>query len=219
MLRKFAPLLVIVAAAALTGCISLTQYVKLNADGSARVTVDTWVDDFSDLESSASTAAATAAQPPTPPPEPTLEDDMGPAFKNLAGITVAENWVQREEVEGKKIIHSKLVLDVDRLDRLNGVGLYKDTTFTSGKKGKDVAFGQVTLNKREKKEEPSPESEELVRKMFEGYTFTYVVEMPGEVKSTNGTLGADKRTVTWKWPLYEFTQMEKVEMTASAKAK
>jgi hypothetical protein len=34
---------------------------------------------------------------------------------------------------------------------------------------------------------------------------------------TNGTLGEDGRTVTWEWPLYEFTQQEEIVMTAISK--
>ena len=220
---------VMLAAGLLCGCISLKQYVKLNADGSAIVTVETWVDDLSELgepeAGTAETAAAATAEPtpavkPTPPAEPTVEDEMGPAFGGREGIEVVENWARREEKEdGTKVIHTKLIMNVDRLDRLSGIGCFENTTFTEGKKGKDLTFGEVVLNTQEKKEAASAESEELVRKMFEGYTFTYVLEMPGEVKAADGAIGEDKRTVTWSWPLYDFTRMDKVEMTATGKAK
>ena len=41
--------------------------------------------------------------------------------------------------------------------------------------------------------------------------------MPGRVVDTNGTLGEDGRTVTWEWPLYDFSNQEKIVMTAASR--
>ena len=225
-------------AAALTGCISLEQRLKLNDDGSADVTVDTWVIDLSDLEKAAkeledatpgtadqpapADQPGTAEQPaaaaePAETAAPPIEDEMGPAFADLPGITVKENWAKYEDKDDSRFVHTHLALTVDKLERLDGVGIFKATTFTLKTKGKGWTFAQNIVNEQEKTEKPSPESEALAAEMFKGCTFTYILETPGEVKTTNGTLAEDKRTVTWSWPLYDFSKMEKVEMKATTK--
>jgi hypothetical protein len=78
-------------------------------------------------------------------------------------------------------------------------------------------FTQVIKNERsDDAKESSAESEELARTLFEGYTFTYTLTMPGSVSETNGTLSDDGQTVTWEWPLYDFSNQEEIRMTAAS---
>lgn len=227
MKRTVIPGMAAVLAFALAGCISLTQNVKLNADGSAKVTVDTWVDDLSGLTNTPGTAATAAKPSPAaamaevpktaaPPVEPTVEVEMGPAFANVSGVKVEENWAKLEGEADARKTHTHLVMTVDKLEKLNGVGVFKDQVFNLKKKGKTLTFTQLIHNSQEKKDS-SAESEAMAKEMFKNYKFTYVLETPSEVKSTNGMLGEDKKTVTWSWPLYEFSQAKDIEMTAATK--
>lgn len=228
------PFVGIAAALALTGCVSMTQNIAFNADGSANVAIDMWVDDFSrwgngaagtDPAAGTAATAATAApagtaeSAPTPEQPPVVSDEMGPAFADVAGVSIEENWAQFEGEGENRKTHTRLVMNVDRIERLNKIGVFKDTTLSCAKKSGKLVFTQKMINENKKKEETSPDTDQMMRELFKGYTMTYVVTMPGEVKQTNGTLGEDKRTITWQWSLYDFSKMETVELTATANTK
>lgn len=228
------PLVGMAAAFVMMGCVSMTQNIAFNADGSAKVALDMWVDDLSrwgagaaGTDSTAGTAAtaATAAPPPTaespPAPEqpPEISDEMGPAFANIPGVSIEENWAKFEGEGENRKTHTRLVMAVDKIERLNKIGVFKDTTLSCAKKSGKLVFAQKMINENKKKEETSPDTDQMMRELFKGYTMTYVVTMPGEVKQTNGTLGEDKRTITWQWSLYDFSKMETIELTATANAK
>lgn len=199
------------ALVAVAGCITYEQHTKFDEDGSGRVVVDTWVDYFGEEGEDGEEAAAAE-------PELEISEEMGPAFASLEGVTVEENWIKMEGEGEERVEHTRLILAFDDVDKLNGHGVFEDQAMTFEKKGKKFIFTQtITHEAEEKEEESSPESEELARALFEGYTFTYSVVMPGKIVETNGTTGEDGRTVTWEWPLYEFTQQEEIVMTATSK--
>lgn len=219
-------------AALVAGCVSLQQQTTLNADGSGRMVVDMWVDNMADLAGTAEGTPGTAATAETAgtaaaapaPKELAVSEEMGPAFANVEGVKIEENWIKTEtEGEGeaaKKRDHTRLVLSFDNIERLKGHGVFEKADLAAKVKGGKFSFSQVIHNEpKDKESESSAESEALAKQMFEGYTFTYSVTMPGEVKETNGTVAEDKRTVTWSWPLYDFSQMKTVEMTATSALK
>jgi len=219
------------AALAMAACVSYQQKLALHADGSGRLEADMWVDDMSGLTAAltAATAAPATATAETAVAAATAErpvsEEMGSAFANVAGLKIVENWALLETTgEGasaSKKEHTRLVLDFDNLELLKGHGIFAKQDLAFKTKGGKCTFTQLIRNdrKKEKAEEPSPETEALTRQMFDGYTFSYEVVMPGEVTDTNGTVAADKRTVTWSWPLYDFTEMEEIKMTATSKVK
>jgi hypothetical protein len=196
------------ALALAAGCISYKQHTTLESDGSGRMVVDTWVRYFGDEEET----------PADEMPEVWVADDLGPAFADLKGVTIEENWAEVEGEGEEQFEHTHLALSFDNVEKLNGRGVFEDQELTFRKKGGGFIFKQVIWNEREEEpEETSKESEELARSLFEGYTFTYTVVMPGPVVDTNGTLAEDGRTVTWEWPLYDFANLEEVEMTAESR--
>jgi hypothetical protein len=197
------------ALVAVAGCISYEQHTTLEEDGSGRVVVDTWVDYFGEEEAGEETAAQ----------EPELEigEEMGSAFTALAGVTVEENWVKLEGEGEDRTEHTRLALGFDKIENLSGHGVFKDQELSFSKQGKKYTFTQTIAHELEEKTEEAAEYEDLSRSLFEGYTFTYTVVMPGPVVETNGTLADDGRTVTWEWPLYDFTQQEEIVMTAASK--
>lgn len=199
------------ALVAVAGCITYEQHTTFEEDGSGRIVVDTWVDYFDEEEEDGEEAA-------TAEPELEIGEEMGPAFASLDGVTVEENWIKLEGEGEDRVEHTRLVLGFDDVENLTGHGIFEDQDMSFEKKGKKYTFTQtITHKSEEEEEETSPESEELARALFEGYTFTYTVVMPGKIVETNGTLGEDGRTVTWEWPLYEFTQEEEIVMTAVSK--
>jgi hypothetical protein len=196
---------------AVAGCITYEQHTTFQEDGSGRVVVDTWVDYFAADEEDGEKAA-------TAEPELEIGEEMGPAFASLEGVTIEENWIKMEGEGEDRVEHTRLILGFDDVGKLAGHGVFEDQGMSFEKKGKKYTFTQtITHEREEEEEETSAESEELARSLFEGYTFTYSVVMPGKIVETNGTLGEDGRTVTWEWPLYEFTQQEEIVMTAISK--
>jgi len=190
------------------GCISYNQHTTFESDGSGRIVLDTWVRYFGDEEGD-----QTAGENVTPE----ASDELGPAFAGLKGVTVEENWANVEGEGDDRREHTHIVLGFDKVERFSGHGVFKNQELTFQKDGNEFLFKQVILNEREEEpEESTKESEELARTLFEGYTFTYTVVMPGRVVDTTGTVGDGGRTVTWEWPLYDFANLEEVIMTAAS---
>lgn len=212
------------AAVVLQGCLSYQQHIKLNADGSGSVTVDAWVDDFSEVKKnleetleSEGGSAETAAPEPETPQELTIPDEFGNAFKNLEGITIVENWIKYEpptEPDKNGRNHTRLVLTFDNLSRLNGHGVFRDQELSVKTKKNKTTFTHIIHNDIDKEAKKAQSDEEWARALFADYKFTYSVEMPGKVTETNGTVGPDGRTVTWSWPLIDFSRTEKITMKA-----
>ncbi len=190
------------------GCISYQQNTTFAEDGSGRIVVDTWLDYYGTEEDGAETSSET-------PPPPEISEELGPAFAGLEGVQVEENWTRVEGEGDKKREHTHLALAFDKVETLNGFGVFKNQELSFEKVGPKFVFTQVIRNERaDDEEEASPESEELARTLFEGYTFTYTLTMPGSVSETNGTLTEGGQTVTWEWPLYDFSNQEEIKMTA-----
>ncbi len=201
---------IVAALAVLTGCISYQQHATFESDGSGRIVIDTWVDYFNGDEE--------GGEPEEEPAKPEISEELGPAFSDLEGVTIEENWTLLEGEGEDRREHTHLVLSFDKVERLNGHGIFENQKLTFEKKGDEFAFRQFIRNERkEEQEESTEESEELARTLFEGYTFTYAVVMPGKVVDTGGTVGEDGRTVTWEWPLYDFANEEEIVMTATSR--
>jgi hypothetical protein len=192
------------------GCISYQQNTTFAEDGSGRIVVDTWLDYYGTEEDGAEESNATSAAPD-------ISEELGPAFADLEGVKIEENWTKVEGEGDEKREHTHLVLAFDKVETLNGFGVFKNQQLSFENAGPKFVFTQVIRNERaDDEEEASPESEELARTLFEGYTFTYTLTMPGNVSETNGTLSDDGRTVTWEWPLYDFSNQEEITMTATS---
>ncbi|NIT35279.1 MAG: hypothetical protein GTN49_02080 [candidate division Zixibacteria bacterium] len=198
------------AAAIVAGCVSYKQQVTFESDGSGRVVVDAWVDHFDVAEEESQTASAQNA--------PEINQGLGPAFAGLDGVTVEENWVKVEGEEDERREHTRLVLAFDKVENLAGHGVFEKQELSFQKNDGEFAFTQtIRTGRKKERQEYTKESEELARSLFEGYTFTYAVVMPGRVVDTNGTLGEDGRTVTWEWPLYDFSNQDVIVMTAASR--
>lgn len=196
--------------AIVAGCISYEQHIAFENDGSGRIILDTWVDYFATDEAGEQAAGEKA------PSE--VGEELGPAFAGIKGVTIEENWTKIEGEGDNRREHTRLVLKFDKVERLNGHGVFKNQELSFKKKRREFAFTQVIRNEqKERSEEYSEESEKLARTLFEGYTITYTVVMPGRVVDADGTVGEDGRTVSWEWPLYDFSNEEKIIMTVTSR--
>lgn len=196
--------------AIVAGCISYEQHITFESDGSGRIILDTWVDYFGADEGGDQAVGEKA------PSE--IGEELGPAFAGIKGVTIEENWTKIEGEGDNRREHTRLVLNFDEVERLNGHGVFKNQQLSLKKKSKEFVFTQVIHNvQKERSEEYSEESEKLARTLFEGYTITYTVVMPGRVVDADGTVNDDGRSVTWEWPLYDFSNEEEIIMTATSR--
>ncbi len=195
--------------AMVAGCISYEQKITFQPDGSGTVVADMWVDRLS--------PTADDEGPAVEAPTPEVSEEMGPAFADLEGVAVAENWVKVEGEGDDRREHTRLALNFGDVGKLVGHGIFDKQELSFRKEGDNFVFAE-TIHNNPQESESSAESEELARAMFEGYTFTYTVVMPAAVVETNGTLAENQRTVTWSWPLYDFATLDEIVMTATAAA-
>ncbi|MGD8718711.1 MAG: hypothetical protein PVH29_07800 [Candidatus Zixiibacteriota bacterium] len=215
MQRFFSIIAVCAALAVVAGCISYQQNTKFEADGSGTLTIDTWMFYFDD-EPTGGQGTDPEAEAPTTAAD-SLTGDLGAPFEGVEGVTIEDQWEKVEGEGDERQTHSHLVLSFDKIGTLNGTGAFENQEMSFEEKDGKYVFLQTIINEHEEDpKEVTPESKELARALFEGYTFTYSVEMPGKITETNGTVGEDGRTVTWEWPLYDFASAEKTVMSATA---
>jgi hypothetical protein len=203
-------------AAALCGCVvvaggwvSYEQHVTFENDGSGRMVLDWWVDDW-----------VLSAMPPLRE----LGKEAVSAFTGLEGVTVEESWTEVEGEGPDEREHIRVVVAFDKVETLTGNHVFENGEFSFKKKGKEFAFTQVLKPHygEEPEDFPGEGNEELVRDLlerFEDHTITFTVVMPGRVADTNGTVSEDGRTVTWAWSLYEvgLREEKKIMMTATSR--
>jgi hypothetical protein len=194
----------------IAGCISYEQHTTFAEDGSGRVVVDTWVDYFGEDEEGDETGEEA--------PATEIGQEMGPAFADVDGVAVEENWTKLEGEGEDRRAHARLALAFEKIENVAGRGIFENQNMSFDKQGKKYVFTHTIRHEAKgESEDSTAESEELARTLFEGYTFTYTLVMPGKIVETNGVPGEDRRTVTWEWPLYDFSQQEEIIMTATSK--
>jgi len=185
------------------GCMDYSQKIVVSEDGSATVTLDGWLDEaLSGLSENVSAE--------TGGPENIFLDE----FEGKPGVKLLESFTETDEATG--VEHHHITFNVKSPDALEDLPSFGESGSIKWEtKGDEITFEQQIRNETEEYE--APEDEELMRSLFEGYTWTYEVVMPGPITETNGTVGADGRTVTWTWPLFDFTLLEEIAMTAKCK--
>jgi hypothetical protein len=217
MQRLLSVIAVCAATAVVAGCITYEQHTTFEADGSGTLAIDTWMFYFGEEGEDGQAVDPEAEAAAEPTAADSLTGDLGAPFEGVEGVSVEEQWEKVEGEGDERQTHSHLVLSFDNIGVLNGLGAFENQEIAFEEKDGNYVYSQIIVNEHEDDpEEATPESEELARSLFEGYTFTYTVEMPGEIIETNGTVGEDGRTVTWEWPLYDFASAEKTVMTAVA---
>jgi hypothetical protein len=194
------------------GCFRYEQTVVLNAEGTAEVTVTY----------SVPAALAGDEREPSPAPLP----DAGPGAPSHEEEAAAlESTFRRFGVEVTDVSVAddgdfrtyEVTGTVAGPDALGPALPYFDEHKTEYKTdGKSVKFKETIEHKLSKKERPTDEEKPLLEALFPDCGFTFRVIMPGPIKETNGTVGADGRTVEWCFGLAEFLFTEKVEMWAEA---
>jgi hypothetical protein len=92
---------------------------------------------------------------------------------------------------------------------------------TFSKKGDKFTFKQTIRNELgDEDKKTAKEDEEFARALFRDYAFTFSVVMPGVVADSDGIVGEDGRTVTWKIPTADviFMKLGYIELTAVSRA-
>jgi hypothetical protein len=200
-MRYSALILAVGAAVLLTaGCMDYSQKIVVAEDGSATVTLDGWLDEaLAGLSEDVSAEMGGS------------ENIFLSEFEGEPDVEIFDSSVETDEATGVEHHHVTFnVVSPDALEDLPSFGEPGSVTWET--KGGETTFEQKIRNDTEEYE--VAEDEELMRSLFEGYTWTYEVVMPGPITQTNGTVGADGRTVTWTWPLFDFTRVEEIVMTA-----
>lgn len=199
---RYSALILAVGAAVLlaAGCMDYSQKIVVAEDGSATVTIDGWLDEA--LAGVSEDLSAETGE---------SENIFLSEFEGEPGVEILGSSVETDEATG--VEHHHITFNVESPDALEDLPSFGESGSVKWEtNGGEVTFEQKIRNETEEYE--AAEDEELMRSLFEGYTWTYEVVMPGPITQTNGTVGADGRTVTWTWPLFDFTRVEEVVMTA-----
>lgn len=199
---RYSALILAVGAAVFlaAGCMDYSQKIVVAEDGSATVTLDGWLDEA--LAGVSEDLSAETGE---------SENIFLSEFEGEPGVEILGSSVETDEPTG--VEHHHVTFNVESSDALEDLPSFGESGSVKWEtNGGEVTFEQKIRNETEEYE--AAEDEELMRSLFEGYTWTYEVVMPGPVTETNGTVGADGRTVTWTWSLFDITLLEEVVMTA-----
>jgi hypothetical protein len=214
-IKTVALLLTLTAATAVFtagGCFRYEQTVVLNADGTADVTV------------SYSVPAVVVSEDRNPPVNP-LPDAAPAAGSYVDEAAALKSAFRRFGIE----VTDASVAEDDDFQTYTVYGIapdagalgsslpFFDKHETEFKADDDsVKFSEVIENELSKNERPTDEEKPLLEALFPDCGFTFRVVMPGPLTETNGTIGADGRTVEWRFGLAEFLFSEKIEMYVEA---
>jgi hypothetical protein len=191
----------VVAVFLTAGCMDYSQKIVIAEDGSAMVVLDSWLDE-SLAGLSEDVSAETGA----------ARNIFLSEFEGEPGTEIIGSSVEMDEET--KVEHHHITVNVESSDALDGLPSFGGESgilqWKTG--GGEATFEHKLYNETEAYADA--EEEALMRSLFEGYTWTYEVVMPGPITQTNGTVGADGRTVTWAWTLFEFAMTEEIVMTA-----
>ena len=209
-IHSFAKILALCGAVALVaGCVSYKQQMTFESDGSGRMVLDVWVPYYGVEKTGPAADEKLTAE---------LDEEMVVSFADREGVRIDEKWAKLEAEEDERLEHIHVVVAFDDIEKLNVSDILENQKITFRSTGDGFIYEQAIIRERGEAAEEAlePEYEELTRTLFEGFTFTYTVVMPGRVVESNGSIGEDGRTVTWEWPLYDFVKKEEVIMTAKA---
>jgi len=186
--------LAVAAALIVAGCINYDQEMTLNADDSGTVKVHYTSDD----------PTGTSGAPVLSFTEEAITAEYADSKVTVRDIAVV---VPAEGEEGSH--EATYHLDFENVADLNGFGIFaikdKMTQTFAIVEGDGTATFTQTANLTMEVEDTS---------QLTDYKFTYSLVCPGNVTETNGTLGADGKTVTWEYPLPDLIN-KTVEMTAT----
>jgi hypothetical protein len=202
---RYAAIIIAVGAAVFlaAGCMDYSQKIMIHEDGSATVTIDGWLD-----------KALAGLSGETKGEGESSGNIFLDEFKNKPGIEILDSSVETDEETG--VEHHHVGFNVESSRILEDLPSFGESGNAEWRVEDDEAsFEQVIRNDVEEYE--NAEDEEFMKSLFENYTWTYEVTMPGPIIETNGVIGADGRTATWSWSLFEITRVEEIDMTAKCK--
>lgn len=209
---------------AVVGCFRYEQTVVVRADGTADITISYAVPAVIAAPAPAETPevvpdAPKPAERPAPggpaliPTAPAYEEEAAALRSRFtyAGFEVAEARVFDEGEMRTYRVRGRLV-DPGAADEV--LGFLGDHRLEVDPGPDSVEVVEVVKSALGESARPTDEETALLETLFPDCGFTFRLVLPGRVKETNGTVGADGQTVEWRYGLTEFLFAKKMEMRA-----
>lgn len=210
---KIMKLISMLAVLFIIGCIEYEEKITVKADGSGTMTVHYMIRE----------SMLQLAQDDGMP----LTFDKNEIEQELKSDKVTvENVESYTEDEKRHIVTTLRFKDINDLPN-KWVFRDREMSFTS--EGDFYIFRSVFSMGKEKGEnkaagaEQSPQEElgafgeQFTEALFGEYTFTFSVEMPGEIIEADPDATIEQNVVIWEFSLARLSDMQKIEMTARAK--
>lgn len=197
------------------GCINYEEDLTLKSDGSGEMLMH-----YSISEQLSSMIAMSGGQ------QQEGKDEMPFKFKeNEIRDALQADGVQVKKVEMKAeggLQHVYVTINFKKITDLNQTKTFKEMPFEWVEEGKVIAFTHTLRNKNPQGNgsgESTQMGDQMAQTMLGNAAFNFKVKLPGKAvpaPDTNGTILEDGKTVTWRFPLVEMGQGDKL-MTAKFK--
>jgi hypothetical protein len=212
--RRICFALAVLFAAFLAGCINYEEKIELNSNGSG-----TMVMHYS-LSQQLSAMMAMGGQSTENKDQQfpfKLKEEEVRADLKAKGVTVKKFETKTENDQQ----HFYVTIAFDKITDLNQTKTFKEMPFDWKQEGGTSHFTQTLKGKKEKGASAGDQmGKQMAQAMIGNAEFKFQVKLPSKAlppPQTNGTIAEDGKTVTWKYPLLEVSENEKV-MTAGFSA-
>ncbi len=130
------------------------------------------------------------------------------------GITISRLFIE----DGEEARYYNADFAFSDHEALNTSDFFDEFSTFKIKSGNTYKYSRTLLVQEENKKEPDDETKEKLAYIFKDNVFSFSVRMPAPVTATNGTIGDDGYTVTWKYGFGEILMLEEpAEMTAECR--
>ena len=193
------------------GCIEYEEKISLKADGSGTMTIHYMISE------SMLQFAKNDGMP--------LTFDKDEIERELESDKIKVESVEAYTQDEKRHIVTKLTFE--DINDLPNKWIFQDREMYFSSEGDFYKFRSVfamgkakeqgRYSEHQEGEEPGPFGEQFAQALFGDYTFTFSIEMPGEVLEASPEATIEGNEVVWRFSLAKLSDMEKVEMTVKAK--
>jgi hypothetical protein len=193
------------------GCIEYEEKISIKADGSGTMTVHYMI----------SESMLNFAQDDGMP----LTFDKNEIEEELKSDKVKVESIEAYTEEEKR--HIVTTLTFRDINDLPEKWVFQDREMSFSSEGDFYTFRSVFSIGKGKQQAPAAEKsqeeelgafgEQFAEALFGDYTFTFSIQMPGEIIEASPDATIEGNEVTWKFSLAKLSDMEKIEMTVKAK--
>ena len=180
----------------LSSCIGVNTTVTFNNNGSGKLTIKYKISKM--IVNIGNTGEGTAVLP-----LPATKEDFARSIEGVRGLKLLS--VKQNEDANDIFITAEI--EFDRIDDFAKVKGFKEMPASLIKKGKNIIFNQKIAGKPDP--EPDKDSLKLIDTLFKGYTVSFNINAPKEIKSHNiGKLSSDKKSVTYIIPVADLLKIK-----------